>query len=164
MRRHVVVDTNVLVSGLLTRDPASPLGVVVDGMLRGRFPLLLSSRLVAEYREVLLRPRIQRLHGLVVAEVDELLTEIAVLASWRDPPAAAGDVNASVPVVAAPGVAAPDAAAPDPGDDHLWELRRSTDDAILVTGDGLLIERPPSFAAVMTPRAFAAFLADPSAG
>ena len=160
MRRYVVVDTNVLVSGLLTRDPTSPLAVIVDGMLSGRFPLLLSSRLVAEYREVLLRPRIQRLHGLAVAEVDELLTEIIVMGSWRDPPAVAGDANVLAPAV----VSAPDPAAPDPGDDHLWELLRSADDAILVTGDGLLIERPPSFSAVMTPRALVVLLADPAAG
>ncbi len=154
MRRHVVVDTNVLVSGLLTRDPTSPLAVIVDGMLSGRFPLLLSSRLVAEYREVLLRPRIQRLHGLAVAEVDELLTEIAVLAAWRDPPAMADDANAEVSVVAAP----------DAGDEHLWKLLSMADDAVLVTGDGLLVERPASFAAVMTPRAFVNYLADPAAG
>jgi len=135
MRQYVVVDTNVLVSGLLTHDPTSPLSVIVDGMLSGRFPLLLSSRLVAEYREVLLRPR-------------------------SDPPAVAGDANVLAPAVAS----APDPAAPDPGDDHLWELLRSVDDAILVTGDRLLVERPPSFSAVMTPRAFVVLLADPAAG
>lgn len=159
MRRYVVVDTNVLVSGLLTRDPTSPLAVIVDGMLSGRFPLLLSSRLVAEYREVLLRPRIQRLHGLAVAEVDELLTEIIVMGSWRDSPAAASHANVLVPAVAS----SPDPGAPDPGDDHLWELRRRADDAILVTGDALLVERPPDFASVMTPRAFVARLSEPEA-
>lgn len=141
MRRPVVVDTNVLVSGLLTSDPSSPLAVIVDGMLRALFPFLVSSRLVAEYRDVLLRPRIQRLHGLTDAEVEVLLTEIAIVALWRDPP----DGERAV-------------AAPDPGDQHLWDLLHTADGAILVTGDALLSLNPPSFAAVMTPRAFVALL------
>lgn len=151
MRRQVVVDTNVLVSGLLTHDPLSPLAIILDGMLTGRIRFLLSSRLLAEYREVLLRPRVQRRHGLAVTEVDELLTEIAVVAAWREP---------HTTVVEAKD-AGPQAAAPDPGDDHLWELLRLADDAILVTGDALLVERPPEFASVMTPRAFVALLAEP---
>ncbi|MFO7631694.1 MAG: PIN domain-containing protein, partial [Caldilinea sp.] len=64
MQRQVVIDANVLVSGLLTHDPLSPLASIVDGMLVGRIRFLLSSRLLAEYREVLLRPRVQRRHGL----------------------------------------------------------------------------------------------------
>jgi putative PIN family toxin of toxin-antitoxin system len=150
MQRQVVIDTNVLVSGLLTHDPLSPLASIVDGMLSGRIRFLLSSRLLAEYREVLLRPRVQRRHGLTVTEVDELLTEVAVVAAWREPPATAGDAN----------YLRADAAAPDPGDDHLWELLRLADDAILVTGDALLVERPPEFASVMTPRAFVALLSE----
>ena len=143
MQRQIVVDTNVLVSGLLTHDPLSPVASIVDGMLNGRLRFLLSSRLLAEYRDVLLRPRVQRRHGLTVAEIDELLTEIVVMAAWRDPVA-----DASRP--------GGEPAAPDPGDDHLWDLLRLADDAILVTGDALLVERPPAFASVMTPRAFAA--------
>lgn len=150
MQRWVVIDTNVLVSGLLTHDPLSPLAGIVDGMLSGRIRFLLSSRLLAEYRDVLLRPRVQRRHGLTVAEVDELLTEVAVVAAWREPPATAGEANDL----------RPDAAAPDPGDDHLWQLLRLADDAILVTGDALLVERPPEFASVMTPRAFVALLSE----
>jgi len=153
MRRQVVVDTNVVVSGLLTRDPLSPVASIVDGMLSGRLRFLLSSRLLAEYRDVLLRPRVQRRHGLTVAEVDELLTDIAVMAAWREPPATSGDGSR-------PGG---ETAAPDPGDDHLWELLRQADDAILVTGDALLVERPPAFAPVMTPRAFAALLTQDAA-
>ncbi|MFO8150063.1 MAG: putative toxin-antitoxin system toxin component, PIN family [Trueperaceae bacterium] len=146
MRRQVVIDTNVLVSGLLTHDPLSPLTIILDGMLTGRIRFLLSLRLMQEYREVLLRPRVQRRHGLTGAEIDELLTEIAVVAAWREPSATAGEANEL----------RADAAAPDPGDDHLWELLRLADDAILVTGDALLVERPPDFASVMTPRAFVA--------
>ncbi len=38
----VVVDTNVVVSGLLSSQPQSPPCLVLDGMLEGRFPFLLS--------------------------------------------------------------------------------------------------------------------------
>jgi uncharacterized protein len=151
MRWQVVIDTNVLVSGLLTHDPHSPLAIILDGMLTGRIRLLLSSRLLEEYRVVLLRPRVQRRHGLTVAEVDEFLTEIAVAAAWREPD----------PPVGAAKDGGPGAAAPDPGDDHLLELLRMADDAILVTGDALLVERPPGFASVITPRTFVTLLAEP---
>ena len=52
-----VIDTNVVVSALLTGEPVSPTAVVLDDMLRGRFAYPLSLELLAEYREVLLRPR-----------------------------------------------------------------------------------------------------------
>ncbi len=56
-----VIDTNVVVSDLLTGEPVPPTAVLLDGMLRGRFTYLLSLELLAEYREVLLRPRIRRI-------------------------------------------------------------------------------------------------------
>src|SRR5262245_2385861 len=59
-----IIDTNVVVSGLLAGHSASPPAVILDGMLRARFTYLLSLEVLAEYREVLLRPRIQRRHGL----------------------------------------------------------------------------------------------------
>src|ERR1700693_248 len=72
-----VIDTNVVVSGLLTAAAASPTAAILDGMLAGRFRFVLSVELLAEYREVLLRPKIRGRHGLSDAEIDTLLTEIA---------------------------------------------------------------------------------------
>ena len=66
MSQPAVVDTNVLVSGMLSREPDSPLSAILDGMINGSLPFLLSPRLLAEYRAVLLRPRVQRYHGLRV--------------------------------------------------------------------------------------------------
>jgi len=62
--RPAVIDTNVVVSGLITKDARAPTARIVDGMLRGRFPFLLSNLTLREYREVLLRPAIRRKHGL----------------------------------------------------------------------------------------------------
>jgi len=130
----VVVDTNVLVSGLLSREPDSPLSAVLDGMINGSLPFLLSPQLLAEYRTVLLRPRVQHYHGLSLREVDAILTEIAANGIWREP------VESS--------------SAPDPGDDHLWRLLSAVPGSILVTGDRLQLQNPPENASVLSTRSY----------
>lgn len=52
---RIVLDTNVLVSGLLS--PHGPPGRIVDLFLDGSVTLLVDDRIVMEYREVLARPR-----------------------------------------------------------------------------------------------------------
>ena len=59
-----VIDTNVVVAALPTGDFNSPTAQVLHGMCRGEFPFLLSTALLAEYREVLLRRKVGTLHGL----------------------------------------------------------------------------------------------------
>jgi len=44
--------------------------------------------------------------------------------------------------------------APDRGDEHLRELLSTTRGAVLATGDQRLIENPPDFASVLSPRAW----------
>jgi putative PIN family toxin of toxin-antitoxin system len=51
-----VLDTNVLVSGLLS--PSGPPGRLVDVLLGRRLRLAFDDRIEAEYREVLARPRL----------------------------------------------------------------------------------------------------------
>ncbi len=132
-RRPLVVDTNVLVAGLLTREPTSPTAAILDGMLDGSFLVLLSETLLAEYREVLLRPRIRERHGLTGDEIDRILTEITLNAIVRDPEP----------------VEVPDS---DPGDGHLWSLLASEEKAVLVTGDERLHTTAPEWTAVVPPR------------
>ena len=43
--RALVVDTNIVVAGLLTGDPDSPTARVLNGMLEARFVYLLSPAL-----------------------------------------------------------------------------------------------------------------------
>ncbi|MFM8554770.1 MAG: putative toxin-antitoxin system toxin component, PIN family [Betaproteobacteria bacterium] len=138
--RLFIVDTNVLVAGLITSQPFSPTAQVLDAMLDGRLLYLLSSPRLKEYRQVLLRPKLARRHGLSESEVDRLLTELTGNALWREP-------NAP-----------PHAAAPDPGDDHLWALLASEPGAVLVTGDELLLDNPRANATVITTSACAALL------
>jgi putative PIN family toxin of toxin-antitoxin system len=62
---RVVLDTNVVVSGLLRRQgspPARILDAVVDNLIQ----LLLDERILTEYAEVLVRPRLG-LHSVTVA-------------------------------------------------------------------------------------------------
>ena len=134
MKRLLVIDTNVVVAGLLTRAGDSPVRRLLDGMLAGAFPFLLSPDLLAEYRRVLLRPAIRRRHGLTAGEVDTVLTDIAANAQVRDP------VDRHAP------------GAPDRGDDHLRQLLHAAPGATLVTGDRRLIEQPPRFASIVPPR------------
>ena len=129
--QRVVVDTNVLVAGLLTTEQESPTARIVDGMLNGRVLFLLSPRLLAEYRAVLLRPKLTALHGLGESEVERLLTELTANALWCVPK----DTGT----------------APDPNDDHLWALLDHEPSALLVTGDRLLLEKPHSNGRVVRP-------------
>jgi len=131
-RPAVIVDTNVVVAGLLTANDRSPVARILDGMLMAAFPFVVSEALLAEYRAVLVRPGLRKLHGLTVAEVEALLTDIAQHA-----------------IVLAPVSASP---APDPGDQLLWELLASRADLQLVTGDKLLLKHPGMRERVVSPR------------
>ncbi len=133
--RAVVVDTNVVVAGLLTADVEAPTARVLDAMASARIPFLLSTTLLAEYREVLLRRRIRLRHGLGEAEVDSLLEEIAAHAIVREPAPSALE-------------------SPGRGDQHLWDLLVEEPGCILVTGDRILLADPPPGAEVVTPRDF----------
>ncbi len=129
-----VIDTNVVVAGLLTGSADSPTARILDGMCQGTFPFLLSTALLAEYREVLLRKKIRALHRLSEAEVDILLTALAANAIVREPKPRTG--------------------APDVKDNHLWSLVQSEANCVLVTGDHALSESPPPKSHVLQPRRF----------
>lgn len=135
-RRAVIVDTNVVVAGLLTSHDASPVARILDGMLVAAFPFVVSEALLAEYHTVLVRPSLRKLHGLTISEVETILTDLAQHA-----------------IVLAP-VAAP--TAPDPGDQLLWDLLAAKRDLVLVTGDKVLLNDAGMRGRVISPRAFVA--------
>ena len=58
---RVVIDTNVLVSGVL--NPHGPPGRIVDALLSGTITVLHDDRILSEYREVLLRPHLRLSHS-----------------------------------------------------------------------------------------------------
>jgi len=75
---NVVLDTNVLVSGLLS--PFSPCGEIVRMLATGDLKLCLDARLMIEYKEVLHRPRFAFEHNLVADLLDHLFRS-AILVS-----------------------------------------------------------------------------------
>ena len=126
-----VVDTNVVVAGLITGSSHSPVTPILDAMLSGALVFLLSPALLDEYRSVLSRPKLVKLHGLTEAQMDQPLIELTANAIWHEPK--------------------PGSAAPDRGDDHLWALLSVAPGSSLVTGDRLLLENPPKPSSVISP-------------
>lgn len=132
----VIVDTNVVVAGLLTGDSSSPVARILDGMLGAAFPFVVSEALLAEYRTVLTRPSARKLHRLSIAEVETILTDLAHHA-----------------IVLAPTTKTA-GTAPDPGDQLLWDLLTARSDLVLVTGDKLLLRDPAMRERLISPREF----------
>ena len=136
MTRLYIVDTNVLVAGLLTSQADSPTARLVDSMLNGSLMFLLSPALLAEYRGVLIRPKLVAAHRLNAEEMDDLLSHITANAVWREPLISNGSPHV----------------APDAGDAHLWALMHCEPNAALVTGDQLLLNNPYPGRVVLPPR------------
>lgn len=134
-RVAVIVDTNVIVAGLLTSRADSPVSRILDGMLAAGFSFVLSGALIAEYRSVMRRPALRKLHGLTDDELDEILVELVQHAIVLEPIAAA-------------------ARAPDPGDRLSWDLLATRDDLVLVTGERRLLRDAGMRGRVITPREF----------
>ena len=133
-----VVDTNVVAAGLLTSDAASPTARILDLMLSGAQRFLLSVELLTEYRDVLLRPKIVRRHGLSADEIDRVLAALVLQAAFRE--------------------VAPLGAGRSPrGDEHVVALLAVDPGAVLVTGDRALARQVGERA--LSPGAFLALRA-----
>lgn len=72
MNRHVVIDTNVLVSALLSSKEDSATVQIVVKMLAGEITPLYSEDIINEYREVLKRPKF----GFAIETIDYFLSAI----------------------------------------------------------------------------------------
>jgi predicted nucleic acid-binding protein len=138
----VLVDTNVVVSGVLAGIRESPNRLIFDAMISGTLRFILSEALLAEYREVLLRPAIVRRHGLTQADVDVLLEELVLNARLHEP--VPGTADSSVP-----------------GDEHVVALLRAVPGAVLVTGDHRLHQAVARSGPAWTPAELAATLTRP---
>lgn len=69
----VVLDTNVVVSAYLS--PFGPPARILDLVMSGKLEILLDERILAEYTEVLLRPRFRIAREAIEALVDYLSHE-----------------------------------------------------------------------------------------
>lgn len=141
MKPIYIIDTNVVVAGLISSQTDSPVVRILDGMLSAAFPFVLSPALLTEYRSVLLRPKLTKLHGLSAEQIDNVLTELAQHGIVLSPHA-----NETVPN------------SPDPGDQFLGDLLALRPDLILVTGDQRLLQDAGMGQRVITPLALASCL------
>lgn len=135
-----LVDTNVVVSGVLAGARRSPTGCILDAMLAGTVRFVLSEALLTEYRRVLLRSSVKERHQLTEPEVDAILEELVLNARLQAPPVD----EPPWPTV--------------PGDEHVLALLAASPEAVLVTGDRRLREAVASWCRVLTPAEFAAAL------
>lgn len=81
---RAVVDTNILVSGLMRAD--GPPGQVLGAVANGRLRPLLCDEILAEYRAVLPRPALR----IDPSRVAELLALLELTADWVQVPAYPG--------------------------------------------------------------------------
>ena len=129
-----VIDTNVVVSGLL--NPHGPSARVLDAIVNGRVKLVYGVRILAEYRDVLQRPRLKLAPDKITVFLNGLQSQMIVTPS---PLAAAG---------------------PDVDDIVFVEAALVTGDKTIVTGN--LADYPPEIlqgVRVLTPAQAAAELA-----
>ena len=131
MKPLCVVDTNVVVSGLVSRADGAPPRRILNAMLAAELGFALSVELLAEYRGVLLRPGVMALHGLDAAEVDEILQRLALEAVEVDIGSAPGPGPADPVPIALPGGV-------EPGDEHVARLALALPVCLLITGDRAL--------------------------
>ena len=107
---RIVVDTNVLVSGLLS--PFGPPGTILGLIAAGRLSLCYDPRILAEYGEVLRRPRF----SFVEEDVSTLLLQIE----------AGGELTSPMPLPVR---------LPDPLDEPFLEVAADALADYLVTGN-----------------------------
>ncbi len=107
---RIVVDTNVLVSGLLS--PFGPPGAIVGLIAAGGLSLCYDARILAEYAEVLRRPRFP----FAEADISALLLQVE----------AGGELTSPMPSPAR---------LPDPHDEAFLEVAVAVRADYLVTGN-----------------------------
>lgn len=129
---RVLLDTNVLVSGLLA--PSGAPAAILDAWGRGLFEVVASPQLLDELEDVLARPKIRR--HIAPADAAAFVSWVRRTAiPFDDPPAASG-------------------LTPDPGDDFVVALARSSRCELIVSGDAHLAALKNADPPVLTPRAF----------
>ena len=131
---YAVIDTNVLVSALITHNPESATAKVVEGLLRQDFVPLYDADIIAEYEDVLHRAKFPILPGVADALIAHVMAH-GIEASRVD---FAEEM-------------------PDEDDRVFYEVSLSHEDSFLVTGN---LKHYPITPRVITPADFIAHLKD----
>jgi putative PIN family toxin of toxin-antitoxin system len=114
----VIVDTNVLVSGLLWRGPPH---AVLEQIRSGALKFVSSPALLAEFAEVIRRPKFASILSRAGIEPADLVAKVRELAEVTDPP------PLLVPVCR------------DPDDDALLALAVAAQADLIISGDADLL-------------------------
>jgi putative PIN family toxin of toxin-antitoxin system len=131
---NVVIDTNVIVSGLL--KPFSPSGEIVRLVADGKIRICYDARILLEYEEVLLRPKF----GFEPTLIAVLMDSIREL----------GVCTAGNPLKVR---------LPDPADEMFVEIANDSQCRLLITGNSKHFpQKSCSPVKVMTPREFLTFI------
>lgn len=123
--RHIVLDTNILVSALLT--PLGNPNTILQAILDGKVTIVYSAAIMAEYRSVLNRPRF----AFDARDVADLLAFVEAFGDLADPDPS-------------------DAFMPDEADRPFYDVARESG-AVLATGNE---KHYPRFDGLMTPAGF----------
>ncbi len=129
-----ILDTNVIVSALVGRNPQSPPAVILRLALAGRLPLVASILWKKEVEDVLARPSLLKATRRSQEDIEIFLNTLF------------GNVR----LIAA----ATKREAPDSGDNFLWTILEDVPDSVLITGDRLLVESTDFPGRILTPAMF----------
>ena len=112
MKVYAVIDTNVIVSSILSSHSDSATVLVRDNILDGKLIPLFNEEILAEYKDVLNRPKFKFPSALVKAVLDAI-TSVGLYMDRTD----SGEFF------------------PDPKDAVFYEVAISKEDSYLVTGN-----------------------------
>lgn len=121
-----MIDTNVLVSALYSQNPDTAPFQLLDNLFKGRLIPMYNAEIIAEYKEVLSRPKFPFAQEDIQSVIDAII-HCGIMAEriWADE------------------------ILPDPKDVVFYEVAMSRDDSYLVTGN---IKHFPKVWRVVTPR------------
>ena len=125
MKVYAVIDTNVIVSSILSNHSDSATVLVRDNILDGKLIPLFNEEILAEYKDVLNRPKFKFPSALVKAVLDAI-TSVGLYMERTE----SGELF------------------PDPKDAVFYEVALSKEDSYLVTGN---IKHFPKSSIVVTP-------------
>lgn len=128
-----ILDANVVVSGFIARRADTPPKMLLEALKVGAFESVGSDALVAEWREVVTRPRVLRYTRQSREDALAALAAVEVLTRMISAPS-----SQKLP--------------PDPNDSHLWAILAADSETVLVTGDTPLLDAPFAPSRVITPR------------
>lgn len=125
---YAVIDTNVLVSALITHNPQVATSTVVRLMYQGAFTPLYDGDVIEEYREVLHRDKFKLLPGVVDSLISYVIEHGVEMSRTTFPE----------PM-------------PDEDDRVFYEIALTNEDSFLVTGN---LKHYPNTPKVITPSEF----------